>query len=177
MTHVVRALQTHDLSGEGINFGSQIYFFDHTRTWRASPDQGSAQCLGHLWDNTGMKDDTHHLHTHSFEKGEYEWIIMTAKWYSGTSWAKSFLTFILQVRKNLTQETCPDRGSNPGPLRERRACYRLPQGGGHRQTDRHTHTHTHTHIFLKHFLERRSDNIESKFIKKIEVEFFVDCNT
>ena len=23
-------------------------------------------------------------------------------------------------RKNLTQETCPDRGSNPGPLRERR---------------------------------------------------------
>ena len=28
-------------------------------------------------------------------------------------------------RKNLTQETCPDRGSNPGPLRDRRACYRL----------------------------------------------------
>ena len=22
-------------------------------------------------------------------------------------------------RKNLTQETCPDRGSNPGPLRDR----------------------------------------------------------
>ena len=28
-------------------------------------------------------------------------------------------------RKNLTPETCPDRGSNPGPLRDRRACYRL----------------------------------------------------
>ena len=25
--------------------------------------------------------------------------------------------------KNLTEETCPDRGSNPGPLRDRRACY------------------------------------------------------
>ena len=25
--------------------------------------------------------------------------------------------------KNLTQETCPDWGSNPGPLRDRRACY------------------------------------------------------
>ena len=25
-------------------------------------------------------------------------------------------------RKNLTQETYPDRGSNPGPLRDRRAC-------------------------------------------------------
>ena len=23
-------------------------------------------------------------------------------------------------RKNLTQETCPDRGSNPGPLRDKR---------------------------------------------------------
>ena len=28
--------------------------------------------------------------------------------------------------KNLTQETCPDRGSNPGPLRDRRACCRQP---------------------------------------------------
>ena len=32
--------------------------------------------------------------------------------------------------KNLTQETCPDRGSNPGPLRDRRACYRLAHCGG-----------------------------------------------
>ena len=28
-------------------------------------------------------------------------------------------------RKNLTQETCPDRGSNPGPLRDKRAGYHL----------------------------------------------------
>ena len=33
-------------------------------------------------------------------------------------------------RKNLTQETCPDRGSNPGPLRNKRACYHLLHGGG-----------------------------------------------
>ena len=33
-------------------------------------------------------------------------------------------------RKNLTQETCPDRGSNPGPLRDKRACYHLPHSGG-----------------------------------------------
>ena len=26
-------------------------------------------------------------------------------------------------RKTLTQETCPDRGPNPGPLRDKRACY------------------------------------------------------
>ena len=28
-------------------------------------------------------------------------------------------------RKNLTQKTCPDWGSNPGPLHDRRACYHL----------------------------------------------------
>ena len=33
-------------------------------------------------------------------------------------------------RKNLTQETCADRGSNPGPLRDRRACCRLAHSGG-----------------------------------------------
>ena len=33
-------------------------------------------------------------------------------------------------RKNLTQETCPDRGSNPGPLRDSRACYCLFHSGG-----------------------------------------------
>ena len=33
-------------------------------------------------------------------------------------------------RKNLTQETCPDQESNPGPLRDRRACYCLSHIGG-----------------------------------------------
>ena len=32
--------------------------------------------------------------------------------------------------KNFTQETFPDRGSNPGPLRDRRACYHLVHSGG-----------------------------------------------
>ena len=33
-------------------------------------------------------------------------------------------------RKNLTQETCPDRRSNPGSLRDKRACYHLRHRGG-----------------------------------------------
>ena len=33
-------------------------------------------------------------------------------------------------KKYLTQETYPDRGSNPGPLRDRLACYRLFYNGG-----------------------------------------------
>ena len=60
---------------------------------------------------------------------------MKVKLYSETLWAQSFLTFVLQVRKNpektFTQEICPDRGSNPGPLRDRRTCYRLAHSGGH----------------------------------------------
>ena len=32
--------------------------------------------------------------------------------------------------KNLTQDTCPDRESNPGPLRDRRTCYSLLHSGG-----------------------------------------------
>ena len=40
-----------------------------------------------------------------------------------------YLTGEEKPRKNLTQENCPDRGSNPGPLRERRACYRLAHSG------------------------------------------------
>ena len=63
--HAARALQSHDLSGEGINFRIRTFFFDHTGILRASPAEGSAQCRGHLRDNGNMKDDTHHSHTHS----------------------------------------------------------------------------------------------------------------
>ena len=35
-----------------------------------------------------------------------------------------------KTRKNLTHETCLDRGSNPGKLSDRRACYRLLHSGG-----------------------------------------------
>ena len=32
--------------GRELNYGSHTYFFDHTRSWRASPDEWSAQCWG-----------------------------------------------------------------------------------------------------------------------------------
>ena len=41
-----------------------------------------------------------------------------------------YLTGEKKIEKYLTRETCPDRGSNPGPLRDRRACYRLFHIGG-----------------------------------------------
>ena len=54
-------------------------------------------------------------------------------------------------------------------------------GDDHTDTHTHTHTHTHkpthTHIFSKTPVFGRGSDAESKFIKKIEVEFFDDCNT
>ena len=44
-------------------------------------------------------------------------------WHLSDRWGKT-------PKKNLTQETCPDRRSNPGPLRDKRACYHLLHSGG-----------------------------------------------
>ena len=41
-----------------------------------------------------------------------------------------YLTGEEKPRKNLTQETCPNRGSNPGPLHDKHACYHLLHSGG-----------------------------------------------
>ena len=41
------------------------------------------------------------------------------------------LTGEKKPRKNLTQETCPYRGSNQGPLHDRCAYYRLAHSGEH----------------------------------------------
>ena len=99
--------------GRELNFGSHTHFFDHTRIWRASSDEWSAQCRGHLRDSTNMKDNTYQTHTQSYQQGEYGMMIMAAKWYSGTLWAWSFLTFVLQVRIN-PKKISPRKPSRPG---------------------------------------------------------------
>ena len=75
------------------------------------PDKGSAQCRGHFRDNMNMKDGyTIHADIHSFKQGEYESMIMTAKWYSGT--------FVgLKLRDIcLTGEGKPRKKPHPGNL-------------------------------------------------------------
>ena len=65
-----------------------------------------------------------------------EWwvmMIMMAKWYSGTLGPKVSQHLSYRWGKtpiNLTQETCPNRGSNLGTLHDRRACCRLAHSGG-----------------------------------------------
>ena len=70
--------------GRELNYGSHTYFFDHTRTWRTSPDVWSAQCRGHLRDSRNMKNSTHQAHIQSSQQDEYEMMMTTVKWYSGT---------------------------------------------------------------------------------------------
>ena len=116
--------------GEGIKLWiTYILFWPHMEGLLVS-----AQCRCHLRDNTKMKDNTHQAHTQTSQQGECGMMITTAKWFSGTVGGLKFpdicLTGEEKPRKNLTQETCPDRGSNPGPLLDRRACYHLLHSGG-----------------------------------------------
>ena len=48
----------------------------------------------------------------------------------GLKFPDNCLTGEEKPRKILTQDTCPDRGSNPDPLRDKRACYHLLHSGG-----------------------------------------------
>ena len=64
-----------DLSGEGINSGSHTYFFYHTRTWRVSPDEWSAQCRDHLRDNTNNeRRDTSSTHPFILASRRWFWL-------------------------------------------------------------------------------------------------------
>ena len=83
--------------GRELNYGSHTYFFDHTRTWRASPDECSAQCRGHLRDSTNMKDSTHQAHTQSsgFNKAYMKWWLrrpndIRGPWEPKFSWHLSY---------------------------------------------------------------------------------------
>ena len=132
VTHAALALQSHELSGEGIKLWITYILFDHTRTWRASPDEWSARCRGHLRDSTNMKDNTHQAHTQSSQQGEYE-MITTAKWYSGTLGGLKFPDICLTGEEN-PEKTSP-RKLVPTGDRTRApcvTCYHLLHSGGHR---------------------------------------------
>ena len=127
MTHAARALQSYDLWGKELNYGSQTYFFDHTRTWRASrmsdqPDAGATSETAQTWKTIHTKHTP--IHTN---KTNMEWWLRRPNDIRGPCGPKvsRHLSYRWgKTSKNLTQETCPDRGSNPGPLRDKRAPQR-----------------------------------------------------
>ena len=118
--------------GRELNYGSHTYFLT---------TQGHGEPPGWVISPMPWPPPRQHKHerqytpsTHSvIPKREYG-MMMTAKWYSGTLGGLKFpdirLTGEEKPRKNVTQETCPDRGSNPSPLRDKRACYHLLHSGG-----------------------------------------------
>ena len=84
---------------------------------RASSDEGSAQCRGHLLDNTDMKDDTHHSHTHWFQQGEKKGLLWCPNILGTLVDLK--LWHVIQVRKNPEKKPHPGNlsrlGIEPGP--------------------------------------------------------------
>ena len=126
MTYATRALQSHYLSGEGIKLWiTYILFWPHKNMeslpgWVISPMPGPPP--------------RQHKHESHPNKANMEWWIRRpndirgprgskVSWHLSDRWGKT-------PKKNLTQETCPDWGSNPGPLRDKRACYHLLHSGG-----------------------------------------------
>ena len=134
MTHATRALQSHDLSGEGINLWITYILF-----W---PHKGMEGLPGWVISTMPGPPPRQHKHERQYTPNTHS-IIPTRRicndYYDGKmifgelvglKFPDICLTGEEKPRKNLTQETCPDRGSNPGPLRDKRACYHLLPSGG-----------------------------------------------
>ena len=136
MTLATRALQSHDLSGEGINSGSHTYFyFDHTKDMEGLPGSGLSSMPGPPPRQHGHERRTIHtihaaIHFNKANMKEWLWRLNDIRGSCGLKLPDICLTGEETPRKNLTHETCPDRGSNLDPLRDRRACYRLLRIGG-----------------------------------------------
>ena len=113
---------------------------DHIHTFLTTQGHGGPPRMSDQ-PNAGATSETaqtwktiHNKHTLSHpNKANMKWWLrrpndIRGPW--GIKFPDIYLTFEEKPRKNLTQETCPDRGSNPGPLRDKRACYHLLHSGG-----------------------------------------------
>ena len=113
---------------------------DHIHTFLTTQGHGGPPRMSDQ-PNAGVTSETaqtwktiHTKHTLSHpNKANMEWWWrrpndMRGPW--GLKFPDICLTGEEKPRKNVTQETCPDRGSNPGPLRDKRACYHLLHSGG-----------------------------------------------
>ena len=149
MTHATRALQSHDLSGRELNYGSHTYFCPHKDMegfpgWVISPMPGPPP--------------RQHKHERQYTPSTLSVIPTRRIWnddddaqmifgdLGGLKFPDICLTGEEKPRKNLTQETCPDRGSNPGPLHDKRACYQLLHSGGLPQLNYNTMNCTYSSI-------------------------------
>ena len=102
MTRATRALKSHDLSGEG-NMDHMHTFFDYTRTRRP------LRMRDRLNNGAPQRQHEHERLNTPFTQP----FILTSLKLPGICLTGEEKP----VKKYLTQETCPDRGSKSGPLR------------------------------------------------------------
>ena len=138
MTHAARALQSHDLSGEGIKlwitYIGLLFFLPH-KDMEGLPGSVISPMPGppprqHAKHERQYTPSTHPvIPTRRIGNDDYGGQMIFGD-LGGLKFTDICLTGEENPRKNLTQETCPDRGSNPGPLRDKRACDHLLHSGG-----------------------------------------------
>ena len=92
---------------------------------------------GHLRDSTNMKDNTHQAHTQVIPtrrrwNGEYDGQIIFGD-LGGLKFPDIRLTGEKKLRKKPHPGNLSLPGIEPGPLRDKRACYHLLHSGGHLQ--------------------------------------------
>ena len=134
VTHAARALQSHDQSGEGIKLWiTYILFWPHKDMagipgWVISPMPGPPP-RQHKHERQYTLSTHSVIPTRRIWNDDYDGQMIFGN-LGGLKFPDICLTGEEKRRKNLTQETCPNRGSNPGPLRDKRACYHLLHSGG-----------------------------------------------
>ena len=119
--------------GRELNYGSQTFL---TTQGHGGPPRMSDQLNAGATSETAQTWKTNKPSTHSVKPTRRIWNDdydgqMIFGDLGGLKFRDICFTGGEKPRKNLTQETCPDRGSNPGPLRDKRACYHLLHSGGH----------------------------------------------
>ena len=120
--------------GRELISGSHTYFFDHTRTMEGLPGWVIGPLPG--------PPPRQHKHERQYTPSTHSVIPTGRIWNDdydgqmifgdlrGLKFPDICLTGEEKPRKHLTQETCPDRGSNLGPLRDKHACNHLLHSGG-----------------------------------------------
>ena len=125
VTHAIWTLQSHDLSGEAIN--SRSHTFLTTQGHGGPPwmrDQLNAEATSEK-SQTWKTIHIIHAHIHSNKGNMKGWLWRPNEiWELRGSTTSRHLSYRRRkTPKNFTQETCPNRGSIPGPLRDRRRDY------------------------------------------------------
>ena len=135
MTHAARALQSHDLSGRELNCGSHtVHTFSTTQghgeppRMSDQPNAGATSETAQTWKTIHTKHTLSHPNKANMES--WLWRPNDIRGPGGLKFPDICLTGEEKPLKNLTQETFPDRGLNPGPLRDKHACCHLLHSGG-----------------------------------------------